>query len=523
MEFDAGAVGGGFGSTHFGTFFGAGAFGSWGLFTGTRRTVQQSVVCENCSRVRLNKTLGGVAIFGTYVDGDHFVVVASDVGLVTCFELRFEGAGRTFTAPVVRRVGTPLPVAATPPATTAPLPPAGAELANTILQARLPEVPETGEYTVTFVDRCAGVEVPLVTLTLEEPPMIITPDQAELGGFPDLWLRQSYNTPTQPASGSAKGIPLDYCEAVIEYDARLGSLPSAQGWTHQAGGGSGVPGNYALVEGGALRAGTPGSSNPSYWEADESLSAAPAEVHAYAAYLLEADTPTPAVGESLDLQALFASSGGAYQGGRLNFKDGLLYATQLNLGGETAWSLSEYDEHGWHFTALDSIGTDAVVIHNDVLDRVGSLFGSVAGPAPADEIRARFGDVVGQGITAYIRNFVVSTPGRFIRPMFRGVAPVDDPVLRLYVTRDNTAAAGLGVRLLVKYASGTTSPYALPSTALGSTINMPTANSMMEVAFTLTGLTAGQPIVFTVERDWSSGADTLESTVWLNQATIRSS
>ena len=61
-------------------------------------------------------------------------------------------------------------------------PPAGAATVDTLLRARLPAVPVTGTYTFTFVDRCAVVETTLVAVVLEEAPMIIVPQDADLNG-----------------------------------------------------------------------------------------------------------------------------------------------------------------------------------------------------------------------------------------------------------------------------------------------------------------------------------------------------
>ncbi len=515
--------GGGFGSTPFGTFFGAGVDGLWGLFDSTLKVTVQEVVCENCQRIRLSKNLGGIAVFASYISGGWFYVVASDVGRpITCFDLKFEGP-ETFVVPLELALGAIPPIFADPPPMTSPTLPSGAPTVDTQLRGRIPDVPETANYTVSVVDRCAGTETPLVTVLLEAPPMIITPDQADINGAPDFWLRQRLLFPTQIASGSTRGIPLDYCEAVLEFDARFGTLPDSQSWSHEAGAGTGAPSDYSLVEGGVMRAGTPGATNPSYWEKAITVSSAPSVVNYYAAYLWETDTAGSGFGEGLDFQALFAASAGAYSGLRTTHRDGVYYATALDSSAETAGFGGEYDVNGWNYAAGETDGTDEHSYLNGFLGVTSGLFGTQPGPAPGDEIRARFGDVVGEGVTAYIRNFVVSTPGRFIRAHFKASAPVSDPVLRLYLIGDLPASGDLTARILVRYGSGTATPYALPATIAEQTLNLVDANTVYELAFNLSGLTANLPFLFTVERNWVHGDDTRQSTVWLLQATVRSS
>ncbi len=529
MLFDSN-TGGGFGATPFGIYFGSGAGGSgqdsWGEFTGTLRQTTRELVCENCKRIRLNRTLGSAAVFGAYLAEPYFYVALSDAQRpFSCYEIRLEdSSGVVLTAPLKFVPGLPPPIIADPPSNTAETPPAGADTVDTLLRARIPDVPKTASYLVTFIDRCSGTETSLVTVTLEEPPMILTTDQAELNGYPTLWLSQKFNTPTQDAAGATKGIPLDYCEAVIEYDARFGTVPSSQGWTHQAGAGTGTPGNYALVEGGVLRGSTPGGgSNPSYWEADEALSAAPLEVHGYATYLWETDFFTTNYGDGVDFQALFAANAGNYNGFRFTYRNELLYVSDMENGTHPAWSNSEYEEHGWHTTAGSSRSGDAELTHNGVKDRLGAHFGTQTGPASADEIRARFGDVNGEGITAFFKNFVVSTPGRFVRPWFRAIAPVADPKLRIYLIRDVVASGGSTIRLKSYYGAGTSSPYAIPGSTAEATVNLVDANIVYSVALDMTGISANQPFYFTLERDWTSSDETLLSTAWLLYATVRSS
>lgn len=513
---------GGFGATPLGTLLGSSGTYPWGEFDATLYTTTQQLVCESCQRVRSTKTLGSAAFFGSYVSGSEFVVVASDLTSDSCYELLMEGMGVRTTLSL-QYVSTLIPaalVAATPPVVAETLP-VGAQVANQALVADIPEVYATGNYAFTLIDRCGDLEIPLATVLLEEPPMIIHPSSAHRGGFPYLWIKQVLNTPTQVSFGSGKGIPLEYCEGVLEYNAREGTLPSSQGWSFQNGGGGGAPSNWALVEGGILRGGTPTGGNPSYWDQTLVLSGVPTQVHSYATYLVDSTTTT-GTASGLDLQALFASVGGPYLGHRTNYHGGGLYTTTLSGASDDLIDIAG-DAQGWHTTALSTSAADRQLIHNEIASDVATVYGTEAGTPVSAELVARFGDFAGQGFVAYIRNYVVSHPGRFMRAEFVMGAPVTNPVVRLYLIRDSVAAGSLTTRLKVNYGAGTASPYEVPATTTTVTVNMPTANAVVEVPIELSGLTANQPFFFTVERDWSHADDLLQSAAWLLQATVRSS
>lgn len=520
MLFDDTLASGGLGATPYGTYFGAGSGGTWGLFTSTYQAVNEATVCESCQRVRATRTLGGITALGSYIAGGWLYVAAADVVRpTTCYEVRLVGSERTYQLPLSLYAGTPPPIVAAAPATTASSPPAGAAVVDTLLRVRLPEVSDTGEYTAVLVDRCCGCDTPLSTFELEAPPMIIVPQQADLGGFPQLWLRQQFATAAQVASRSRLGVPLEYCEAVLEYDARFGTLPSSQGWTHA---GSGAASDFQLVEGGALRALAPGGGDDTYWEDAVTLSGAPSSVHAYAHYLVDSMTLTPAAGEGLSFQGLYASSAGAYSGVRWEGRNTELRVTSLDGSVDAAWTEGEHSARGWHSSAFERASGTGQGVHNERFDDT-ITFGTLAGPAPADEIRARFGDVVGEGFTAFVRNFVVSTPNRFCRAWFTGYSQVTDPRLRLYMTSDLPATAARTARILVRYGTGTGAPYAAPTNTVETTVSFASANQVYEVALDLSGLTANSPFWFTVERDWSNSDDALQATAWLFQATIRAS
>lgn len=513
--------GGGFGSTPFGTYFGAGSGTGWGLFTGTLRTTARETVCESCSRLRLTKTLGALAVFGVYADNGYIYVAASDLSFpATCYSIRFQGP-ETFEAPLSFFAGLPSALLAPTPSTTAPTPPPGASTVNALLRGPVPEVVITGEYDVILVDRCCGCETPVATVTLEAPPMIFTPLDADLGGAPRQWLRGGsvHYDGVQPASGVRLSIPFDHIDGLLEYDSRLNSLPDAQGWTHA---GTGVPGNYQLVDGKALRM-LIVSGQSSYWTQTMALSANPGRIYAYS-HVAPGTIAGAAPGDGYYVDGRYALSiGGTYAGVRVNHHTDAPRATTLSGGAEVDLLSGDLVPPG--FVTLgagddNSDGIEAVWFEDRSLR--GAYYGTTGTPA-AFEMIGEFGDRGAAGNDlAYIRNVVISAGGRFIRPMFAAFAQIAAPTVRLYLIADSNASADKTARFLIQYGVGTGDPYAMPSSTVSQTVNFTAANTMFEAPFVLTGLTAQQPFWFTVERDWDHADDKLTATAHLMQCTVRS-
>ncbi len=514
MLFDDTAVGGGFGSTPFGTYFGAGSSGNWGLFDASHHITTFDVSCENCGRVRISKNLGGITVMASYVSGGVFYIVAGDVENTACYSLRLDGPTTSYVVGIVREIAVLPPIAATAPVITTPTPPS-TDVIDTLLSAVLPEVAETGEYTVVLVDRCGDVEIPMVTISLEAPPMILRPSDADIGGAPESWLRGGavLSPIGQPGSGSRRSIPLDFCSDVLEFDARLGSLPSSQGWTHA---GAGGVGNFTLVEGGVMRAGTTVALN-SYWTQTVAIAASPDRIYAYAV-INPITVPGTNPGDGLEVDARYATLvASPYEGVRFNFYDHTIKGTALDGSGEVMPSLTE-PPPGWLGIAAgqDASGDEALW---GVEEALVSIYGT-DGAAGALEVIARFGDVAGTGLLALIRNVVVSFPGRFIRPVFTAFTQVAAPRVRLYLACDANGSAQKTARFRVSYGV-ISDPYAMPATQVDFTINFVVANSVYEAAVDLPGLTANAPMWFSVERVAGHADDKVEATTHLLYATVR--
>lgn len=523
MLFDTTALSG-FGTTPFGTFFGAGSGGLWGLFDGTFKTTVLDTLCESCQRIRSTKNLGGITPFATYVENGYFYLIASDVGLATCFSLRFTGPdGSVYETPLsyLPGVAPPPALVSSAPPTTALTPPSGAALVGSLLRARLPTVEASGLYLVELVDRCCGCDTPLVTVTLEAPPMILSPLEADLGGAPREWLFGQYGvTPGgQPSSGSRVSIPFDKCVVVHEYDARFGTLPATQNWTHQGGG---VSGDYALVEGGALRGQTTLSS---YWEQITVVAGNPGQCYSYAVINPVAEPASAAPTEGADFSAQYATVLGLqYQGVRTTYADRTWRATRLDAASESVISPND-EPRGWTTAAAfdESAGNhEQAWLASGGLSFGATLFGGV-GAAVAFDVISRWGDTAGSGTDVLYRNYVASYGGRFIRPMWQAFAQVTNPAVRLYLVADANGSVSKTARFRIRYVQMTGLPYVLPTNIADATLNFVAPNTVYELPFTLTGLTANLPFIFTVERVWDHGDDGLQATVHLLSASVRSS
>lgn len=514
----------GFGATPFGTFFGAGSGGTWGLFEGTLRTTTLQVACERCQRPRRTTRLGSVAIFGSYIEGDALYMVASDLlRPVSCYSVRFVGEdGETYTAPVTWVPLVPPPILVSEePEETADSPPAGAGTVSAVLYAPIPEVLSTQEYEIVLVDACASIDYTIATTTLEAPPMIFTPLDADIGAAPRAWLRGTHGRldSAQYASGSRRSIPFDKCSGVIEYDPELGTLPEDQDFTHA---GSGSPSDYSLVPGGALQQAT-AAGLPSYWTKEISLPANPGQMYVCARALTVVD-----VGHS-------GATDGFLIGGRYARSIGAPYAGVFAAQSVHSWYMVENDlsaatavpytsTMGWSAFAV-SINDDVAVDQYWFGDEVQG-FGAAAtttGSAAAFVGQGFFGDYAGVGDQHLLHHYCASFGGRFIRARFTGITPVAEPVLRIYGMADANASSTKTVRFRVRYGVATADPYARPTGEVEATVNALTANIVYEIPLQLTGLTAKAPLVFTLERVWDHADDQLEATFHVTHVSLRSS
>ena len=524
--FDDGAFAG-MGSIPFGLPFGSGSAGEWGLFPGTRRSFSEQVVCENCTRIRSTKLKSAFAIFGSFVLGDTVCIIVSDVAEgvgAGCLELRFDGPGPvpnvspSLSYPIIP-LAAPAPGGATFPSPPGPF--------ASMLCATLPPAVVEGVYTIVFVDRCSGYEESLGTVTLESDVITLNPKDADLNGAPAAWVDRNLRAKqevVQIGSGSIQGIPFDKCDEVVEYDARFGTLPDAQGFTLLGTLPSG------LLPGGVLQMTSAGGAVTGSWRKDITTSALLPGMSMYSRFQHRANIDPDAFGAGMNfLGGYAAGSAGPLSGGRMSYYEAAI-ATMLDASAETTLAGPFGKElEGWREIALQGHdGDDVSLVHGEhslwETHPMFATFGTIVGPAPAvPMIRGEFGDMTGTGVDTLLRNFVVSGPGRFVRAWFNAFATVDDPIVRLNLVSDQKVGSFTTARFLVRYGSQAQGddPYMIPASTAAVTVDFIVQNQIFVASFTMTGVTAGQPFWFTVERDHTHPDDQGEATAFLTSATVR--
>lgn len=503
----------GLGSTPFGTYFGAGTAGTWGLFSGISRTLRLETSCESCQRIRSVKELGGGVILGSYVS-NGFLYLITDATDAACFSVRFPSGD----VPVMLVLGAAPPVLVTEePAETSPTP-LGA-VAATVLRARIPEVDETGDYTVELVNRCCGCVTPIVTLTLEMPAMILTPLDADLGGAPKEWLygQRGAAVSAQPASGSRLTIPFDKISVLHEYNPRLGTPPSAQGWVHS---GAGSAGDFTLVEGGVLRMATAAQS---LWTATTEVLVPAGVVYAYTAVCAIQETTYTTQRDGFEIRAQYGiNPGDDYCGIRCNYAD-RWRATWLSGGDDSL--IGDVPSTGWTEIAAsaEAASLREQVWLNGGITLPGFSFnqGNPVAGDPIDMVTS-FGSFNSAATNILIRSVIAGYGGRFIRPVFTSYAPITNPVLRLYTLADANVSTVKTARFRIRYGTAMGNPYGELASSEEITVNYVTPNASLETQIQLSGLVANKPFWFSIERVWDHGADVLDATVHLTLATIRS-
>ena len=522
MLFDGEGAVGGFGATPFGTYFGAGSGGAWGLFSSTLKVTYLETSCEACKRVRSKRRLGGAAAFGVFLQENVVGIAVSDVIRPTsCYALRVSGPDGTFQF-ALSFASTPPPViAAPPPAVVEPVLPLGAPTVNTVLTCTLPEIVQTGLYTLTFVDICGGFESALAEVLLEGTPMFLSPRDADLGGAPARWLRGSRVTPgsVQPAQSTRESIPFDKCTAVVEYDSRTGGMPELSGWVRA---GTGPSTEWTLVPGGALRLSTVGG-NSNYYERTLPVASAPSQIYAYCSVLPEL-IGAGGIGDGFELQALYGAAASAYNGVRNNVRS-TLFATRLDGSSDTGISfptLPEWISVGGGDTAG---GADEALYERGPIGDLGfadtNLYGASPTVAAVTSLYVLFGNSSGGIPVAASVRTVVAADGRFIRPLFSAYTQVSAPRLRLYLSAEAGISAARTARFKVSYGPEAGNTYAPLTLTTQATINMAVANTVYELVFNLPGLAANQPFQFSVERDWTHPEDLLDATAHMLYATVR--
>lgn len=372
--------------------------------------------------------------------------------------------------------------------------------------------------------------------------IVLGPRDADLGGAPDYWREGNWRPDTlerDPRTCSFTSIPFDKCDEVLEYDGRRPEqpMPSDQGWEFRSDA-SDEMWQYDPLHG-VLRFQTDGNT-PSFWQREGEREGAFDHAAAYGLFLVNRPADEPREG---GLNFLFQAPPDE---GRIRGMRGVYSSL-------------------WHWRALDSpdtrpiirraaepeleqvwhrFGMDAELVgaridqdnfdSNDGGKTIGSLDGLISNedrrffgyadssnPVPM----AVFGMTDrGTTLSGMVRNYVASFPGRFLRPAFRSIALAEITSLRLAFCRaasEDDRPAVFAVR------------YTAPSLGMRDNtlpdIDAPRElvifdpgrpGDLVEITVPLERLRPGEPIWFTVERDWRSDEDQMRDTVHLLYAIL---
>lgn len=509
------------GGSPFGSGEEGGAAEQWARLDTSIEQTTLETRCSSCSRVRSARTLTGLLLVAAFRDEGTIYFVGPASSKLGCFFVEFRG-------PVTARV--PLRRDSRPAPATTPIydveeiletPPEGAVLAAALYRADIPEIAYDGVYEIVLVNACADTEVlSLDPAYLEPAVMNLLPRDAELDA-PPVMVRAPLNTNdanTNAAWPVVETLRFEKCEGVLEYDARLQSLPEVQGWTRVDTGSA----QFAIVNG-ALRQTRSSGAFDGYY-AQLVLDEVPDTVKGYAvmrpmtasaSVLFGAGDATEAIkGARVDsvetatktVVAPIAMDGGSADTAH-NFPSGWVRVGAVrdpdNTGAVVA---AEQEAYGSAFASGDYPGSPIDFASAGI--RIEGHFGLLT-PSPADPV----------GVAMY-RTVVVSAPGLFIRPRFRSVSLVTSPVVRLQLFVEPFSGARTA-RFKIKYGTALQNPQTPVETGtVSTTCSFSADNLVHEFALALTDLGVG-PFWFSLERDWQHADDTVEATVHMVQASVR--
>ncbi len=510
---------GGFGASPIGTFLGAGDEPEeeddlWAKILVPVTYTDLSTNCLSCGRLRFRKTLGGLGVATSYSHNGNLYLVTMSITNLGCYSIEFRGA-ETFSVPIRR-------IASTPPALHVDNvlafsldPPAADPRATTVLYVPIPaDVNQPGIYTVHVVDTCAGTERALGTIYLENEPMIIPLQTAEYD-MPERMLQQgavasSATDPGIVSYGNPYTLPFDKCDAVVEYDPRLGTTPTTQGWTE-----TNVGLGLYTVANGVLRHVQPAGSASTFAK-NVVTAAPPTQIYSYFSFLTDAYVPPTAAkaiavyGDGTNIRYLPFECTGESTGPTLFMPSKA--SPDLTLVAE--------GKYGWARAGIFRTNSLFIASIGDTSQGGGLDPGTVPYPGIHFGLTVGSDSLVGTGGSTYYRYACASSPGRFLRPYFRAVSSVNSPVLRLYVMSEAYAGENTA-RFKIRYDPSTVSPLGRPSQEVSVTGALSTAGTVYELAVTLADVGVG-PVWFTVEREWDHADDALSSTAHLVQLTLRS-
>lgn len=366
--------------------------------------------------------------------------------------------------------------------------------------------------------------------------IVLGPRDADLGGAPDYWREGFWRPDTLirgPQTCTFTTIPFDKCDIVLEYDARRPErpMPADQGW-NLLGEDNGIWQHDPRH--GVLTFKAEGET-PSFWHAEAEQEMTPDRGASYGLFAIWQSAAALRDG-GLDFIFHAPARQGRTRGMRGCYSS--LWHWRAFQGTDFRPIMKVAAEPGieqvWHRFGMDAELTGREVALDNV-DRddggktIGSLDGLISnedrrmflyGPSDTRVPAASFGLTDKETrMSGMVRNYVASFPGIFLRPAFRVIAPGEKTRLRMIFCRppsEENAPASFQVRYTAPslgMRDNALPDKEAPPAALQFDPGAPGA--LAGITVPLDGLKPGEPLWFTVERDWRSGDDTLRDTVYL--------
>jgi hypothetical protein len=372
--------------------------------------------------------------------------------------------------------------------------------------------------------------------------IVLGPMDADLNGAPPYWRTANWRPNTPPTSSTSCAFttcPFDKCDLVFEYDARDSKrpMPDDQGWSLRGDEGGSLWQHDP--ERGALHYSIP-DDVPSFWSFDARIERIPDRAVGYGLFLPESAKKQTRAG-GLDFVTIASPREGRFRGMRGNWSGGWNYrrlddaAVIPMVQPSAVQALSDV----WHGLALDAELTGPNVAgegveKNDGGSTIGSLDGILNndprrlfgyGEQGKSAARALFGKTEAGGtIDGWIRNYVASYPGRFMRAGFRAVAFGDATLLRfVFCAEADREADADTAAFLVRYASPSLGLRAssLPAIEAPPVVGAFQAGRTVELRVELARLVVGEELWFTIERDWQNEEDRLRSALHLLMVVVQ--
>lgn len=387
----------------------------------------------------------------------------------------------------------------------------------------------------------------------------------DINGAPEFWRGLDWRENVFPVPTDEgrrqEGVPFDKVRVLLEYDARYGTKPAEQGWRPNS---EEADALYRLDARGGLQFDI--DDRTAFYTAHAVLAESPAQVHAYAAVFLEsAPDASKENFRGFEQRVEANEEDEHFRGMRAEWvkaPDGLALR-YLSLDGRDAVGSNEAgrEKRAWHELSMQSCFNDdinlgcmsgcvpsvlkaslsrgggrrseacekgagrgglAVLSLDGRIDQFGlDKFGRSGDEDKRAGLRALFGFRGKEGrVTGRIRNFVASSPGRYIRAWMRGDTPSRSPVLRLgFVTPERVTGAA---RFRVRYGRLRRDDAGLPLRLVEATLNLENAEpaTVQTLEMPLTAARARETIIVTLERDSLHRDDTLETGIRMVSASL---